>query len=528
MSPTPPQRPSAWPLPGGTSLAIFLTCLAVYLLFYSGNQYSIDGVFMFQSAKALLFQRSFQMDNPVVWSGLNMRVSTWPVGLTLVYVPVLALLDLTVFRGDPRIRQTPYDPRSPANPELLYNRVYAYAGVVNVVITALTAVVVYHCARRLGFSPRWSAGLALIFGLASPSAAYARYDFAQPLAGLLLASALLCLLAARSRGTLGLVLSGLLAGGSTLARPELALIAVPPFALAALFTPAPTPRRLPRPGQLLTRAAAFGAPVLLFLLLSRLIDAARFGTPLSFGYSGGAGMFDLFIWRLDHILGGVRAYLVSPGRSLFLHFPLALLSLVGIVVGFKRDRIVTLLSCALCLVSLLLYSAWVDWAGGWAWGPRFFIPLIPFFVLLAGFGVMALPRRPRWAPSLLLSVLIGLSFLVALQGLLFDWLSFLIQVGIPPELTAQNAYVFYWRYSPAFADWSKLGQPLAYDILWIRNLQLSRGLTLLPLLLLFGACVLLGQRWLRYFLTPAGEPAPQPAEQPALTRGAAQREQPAS
>lgn len=34
-----------------TMLAVFLTCLVVYSLFFSGRHYSIDGVVMFQQAK---------------------------------------------------------------------------------------------------------------------------------------------------------------------------------------------------------------------------------------------------------------------------------------------------------------------------------------------------------------------------------------------------------------------------------------------------------------------------------------------
>jgi hypothetical protein len=35
------------------------------------------------------------------------------------------------------------------------------------------------------------------------------------------------------------------------------------------------------------------------------------------------------------------------------------------------------------LAVLALYSPWHGWDGGWTWGPRFFVPLVPLFVLLA-------------------------------------------------------------------------------------------------------------------------------------------------
>ena len=140
---------------------------------------------MFEYAKTLLFQRSFLIDPPIFWANLEIRTSVWSLGLTLVYLPILAMLS-SLFPGNMLFRQIPNDPHNPYHPLLLENTPYRYASLIHPVLTALTATLVYVLSRQLGLSKKGAWAAALIFGLASPAATYAKYDFAQPLVSLLL------------------------------------------------------------------------------------------------------------------------------------------------------------------------------------------------------------------------------------------------------------------------------------------------------------------------------------------------------
>jgi 4-amino-4-deoxy-L-arabinose transferase-like glycosyltransferase len=152
--------------------------------------------------------------------------------MSFAYMPILWALSKTVFAGDVSLTQTPYNPDMPYNLELLSNRPYLYSSFLNILVTSVTAMLLFRFAVELGFSKRKAAAAALVFGIGSPAAAYAKYDYAQPLASLLLLCAFLCLAVARQRNTRRcLFLSGLSLGLLVLTRVEMLILAVPVFVL---------------------------------------------------------------------------------------------------------------------------------------------------------------------------------------------------------------------------------------------------------------------------------------------------------
>ena len=202
-----------------------VTLLAYYLLTLGGHHYSKDGVVMFQSAKQLLFQGSLRLDPPVVWMS-PIRTSIFGIGMTLAYLPLL-LIWWPMFHRFPGYTTTPYDPALPFNPALYSNLAYLLCSVLNPMITAATACVVFRVARLFGLSRAWSLVAAVTYGVASPAAVYARYDYAQPLAGLALTLAAWQLLEARRRAALRPYLaSGLCLAYGILTRPEILAVAV--------------------------------------------------------------------------------------------------------------------------------------------------------------------------------------------------------------------------------------------------------------------------------------------------------------
>jgi hypothetical protein len=128
-----------------------------------------------------------------------------------------------------------------------------------------------------------------------------------------------------------------------------------------------------------------------------LLNWARFGSPLNFGYSALA-------WNTPIWVGGT-ANLVSPGRGLLWEFPAVVLAVPGFVALWRRGRRLEVL--ALVLMPTVLFveaSTWFDWVGGWDWGFRFFQPALPLVAAVAGIGVATLPLGLRvWMPAVLLA-----------------------------------------------------------------------------------------------------------------------------
>jgi hypothetical protein len=89
----------------------------------------------------------------------------------------------------------------------------------------------------------------------------------------------------------------------------------------------------------------------------------------------------------------------SPYRGLFFSAPWLLLAIPGGVLLARRGARDEAIVCGVvALLFVWMNASLVDWDGGWAVGPRYLVPCIPFLVVLAG-GWLAPPiaRAPRVA-----------------------------------------------------------------------------------------------------------------------------------
>jgi hypothetical protein len=121
--------------------------------------------------------------------------------------------------------------------------------------------------------------------------------------------------------------------------------------------------------------AAITVPVLVSLVFLAWYNALRFHSVLVFGYNGQG--FHVPIGR------GLEGMLFSPGKSLFVFNPIALLGLVGLVLFLRRDRPVGVLFLLLIVPRIIFFAKWDAWDGGVSWGPRFLDPVVALFVISA-------------------------------------------------------------------------------------------------------------------------------------------------
>jgi hypothetical protein len=146
----------------------------------------------------------------------------------------------------------------------------------------------------------------------------------------------------------------------------------------------------------LSGLGAFAIPIAVTAVLLVAYNLIRFGSPFDTGYHFDSGEgFTTPIWQ------GLWGLLFSPYRSLFLHTPLFIASVPAFVPFYRRHRSEAIAIAGLSAALVLMYSAWWMWWGGFAWGPRFLVPLTPFWVLLLApvvegleTGAWRLPRTP--------------------------------------------------------------------------------------------------------------------------------------
>lgn len=439
-------------------MALAIALLAYYLLTLGGHQYSSDGIIVFQSAKQLLFQHSLALDPPVHWDR-DFRVSKYGIGMTLAYVPFLAVW-WPLFDRVPSFKAVPYDPSLAHNPALYANLPYLLCSVLNPIVTAATACLVFRLGRRLGLGPRWSLAAAGIYGLASPAAVYARFDYAQPLAGLALTATLWALLKSRDAGPLlSLALSGTCLGYGVLTRPE--LLAFAPFVAAWAWW-----RERHREFRAVAlRMAALLAPVAVAVIGYLWVSRLKFGVVGRVGYAPTT----LFTASPSRILEGVGGLLLSPSAGLLVFFPLAALGVPGLV-ALKRGRPdAAWLFAGSIGVALALYGSYVVWWGGWCWGPRFLLPLLPILTLAATTWAARTDGAALRARRMSFVLLAVLCFAISLNGILFDFV--LHRRWVEHTMTEGVAHrAFDVASSPLVTGWTNPPER-SLDIFWLRLLD---------------------------------------------------------
>jgi len=289
----------------------------------------------------------------------------------------------------------------------------------NGVITASTAALLWLLVRSFRYRERTGVALALLFGLATIAWPYATMFFGEPLSAFSLLLAFYGLYQwKRGRGW-GFLLAGGIGAGLAIATVTAHSVLVGVLGLYGAWIFFERFRsRSATVTQLVIGAAAFVFPIAIAGGLLFLYNWLRFGNPFDTGYHFGSGEgFSTPIWQ------GFWGLVFSPYRSVLLHTPLFIASIVAFVPFFRRHRPETLLIAGISLALIGLYSAWWMWWGGYSWGPRFLVPLAPFWVLLLAPIVEHLSLDRRRLANRTLRLVLHWGFVVLAAT------SFIVQVG---------------------------------------------------------------------------------------------------
>ncbi|MBI5200018.1 MAG: hypothetical protein HY925_00400 [Elusimicrobia bacterium] len=153
--------------------------------------------------------------------------------------------------------------------------------------------------------------------------------------------------------------------------------------------------------------AAFVAGAGVCVLTLAAYNAACFGSPFVLSYFVLGD--DRFAKQAAHGLVGITwpslsamaKLLASPSRGLFFIMPVLLYALPGLA-AMRREgkRGEAAAIAALSAATLLLISAYVGWHGGWTFGPRYLVYVLPF---LAWASAWAAGGRPAFLALLALS-----------------------------------------------------------------------------------------------------------------------------
>ncbi|GAB4566810.1 MAG: hypothetical protein Kow0047_18510 [Anaerolineae bacterium] len=241
----------------------------------------------------------------------------------------------------------------------------------NAAVTAVTALWLWRWAWALGYSRQVGLTVALTFGVATLAWPYATYFFGEPTSAL--AFTVGGYAVTRYRATRKRRYARLLgvAMGLMVVTVTAHAVLIPLFVVAALWEGG---KRFHRPRRAVI--AGMTAPVLLALAFLGAYNFVRFGNPLNTGYHFEAGEgWTTPLWQ------GLWGLLLSPYRGLFWYTPLTFAAIPAFASFLKRHRAEAIVVGGSALALTIMYSLWWMWWGGFAWGPRFLVPLCPYIAM---------------------------------------------------------------------------------------------------------------------------------------------------
>lgn len=116
------------------------------------------------------------------------------------------------------------------------------------------------------------------------------------------------------------------------------------------------------------------APCIMIVGLVAFVNWLKFGSPLETGYTQWYGDRSLFSGRLSE---GINGFLFSMQGGIFIHFPVLVLSFLGVRRFVKSSAWDLALSYSILALFLLVYSKFFDWKGSWGYGPRYLLFILP-------------------------------------------------------------------------------------------------------------------------------------------------------
>ena len=362
------SKPTAHLTRGQLAIGVSLfTCLiAVYFLTYSGYAISGDEWSLFDATESMARRGTLE---------LNFGFDAYPpVSLSTAHPPSAGTEPLQPLLAAPLFLVAQLTPGIG-----LAHTVWLF----NVLTTALAAGTLYAYALALGYPTPVSALTALAFGLGTIAWPYSRTFFREPLFTWLALLSAYLLMRLRKRAAAGerllptLVAFGLALAGAMLSK-EATLLLLPVILVEAL----PSSEGRLRTGRrdllvLIGMAVVMGALAVIVLNADTL-----------FGISGRyapTGWLRTVRSNLSDMQAGIKGYMFSPARSIWIYSPVLLLGLFGWPRLAREHRWREIAVPLVMLISFTVGYALVRgtelWYGGTGWGARYLVPVTPFVAL---------------------------------------------------------------------------------------------------------------------------------------------------
>jgi len=265
-----------------------------------------------------------------------------------------------------------------AGPDLALSRLFFEKFAIssmNCFPTALACVFLAKLARRMRFSFSISFILSMFFGLCTMAWHYADATFSEPLLALELLGAVYYIFkTSETKRMLDIAIAALFVGLLMFTK-AMSFIVIPVLAIYALYTGIKNKDK--------KFVVTFFSIVAVFAALLAWFNFIRFGSIFETGYGREATGF-----RVGNsvmvLVYKIFRHLFSLDKGFFIYNPILLASLFALRQYYKKEKVlffVTLGMSSIYIITLSLTRA----SQFESWGPRYFLILVPFFILPIGY-----------------------------------------------------------------------------------------------------------------------------------------------
>lgn len=365
---------------------VFLLVAVAYGYFFGGAGWNQDA--NFDLVRALVERQTLYIDGYDVNTG---DVSTGTGGHTYINKPpglsLLAAVPYAIVFAAERLAGVEPDQLTHANAWIV---TFATCGLCG---AAIASILFLFGRRRVGASPAAALAIALVIAFGTIAFSYSTMLFAHVPAALFI---LLSVVLLRSRP----VAAGFAAAAAMSCFYVCALAALI-VTILALFVSI----------RHAVRVIAGAAPIAIALALYQW---SCFGSPFRTAVEESAPFTEkgllfgvLRAPRLDALYG----ISLSPYRGLFYASPILLFAIPGLVRMWKRAdlRIEWTATVTITIAFFVSIASFNGWSGGWAFGPRYILPVIPLLALPLAFtaAMQSKVGRTLWIAAAAISVAVN-------------------------------------------------------------------------------------------------------------------------
>jgi hypothetical protein len=438
---------------------LFFSFLALYLLTMGGHIYSPDEEILLRTTRSIAERGSLAIEPLLDFAtkrGTDGRMyAQYGIGQPLLAIPFyMAGRALANWMGDRPIdfsvrqfyERTPHEEWQRFGVSLF-----------NQFVAAMLVTLLFALVADLTGDRRAAVLTAVLYGAGTMAWVHSKPFFTETLATLLIFSAFALLVRARLyRRPRWITLAGCAAGYALLTRLD-SVVAYPALGVLLLwpdesFVSSPSgeggngrregePPTLSYVGELLRdrttweRISRFAPPVVLACLVILGLNWIRFGSPFSTGYEDQPEGLKF----INPLPVGLYGFLFSVGKGLFFFSPPLVLWFWAIRRFVRQAPPAGWAAIVLVAAVLLFHSTWINWAGGWCWGPRH-IFMVHVFLALPICALLVSPRV-RWV-RIAYAVLLVCGICVQLYGTSQNFIDY-YYVAFRDPFIRPNATVLY-------------------------------------------------------------------------------------